>query len=176
MSLYPDSHTTGLARRSPDHNGLCEHLLPALEKVSRRKHLLKRLKKIPVENAPTAPLQKPQLETIKTFLASNAFEHPAKSFRDPLRNGEPGPEMVVIRAVRFLMGSAQGECYDSEKPQHEVILPQAFAMGRYPVTFADYDVFAQQSSSPLRMITAQGAGRATGDQRVLRKRQHLSNG
>jgi hypothetical protein len=69
------------------------------------KHLLKRLKKIPVENAPTAPLQKPQLKTIKSFLASNAFEHPAKSFRDTLRNGEPGPEMVVIPAVRFLMGA-----------------------------------------------------------------------
>ena len=57
--------------------------------------------------------------------------------------------MVVIPAVRFLMGSAPGEGYDDEKPQHEVIIPQAFAMGRYTVTFADYDVFAQESSRAL---------------------------
>jgi formylglycine-generating enzyme required for sulfatase activity len=30
-----------------------------------------------------------------------------------------------------------------------VIIPQAFAMGRFPVTFADYDVFAQESLRAL---------------------------
>ena len=57
--------------------------------------------------------------------------------------------MVVIPPGRFLMGSAQGEGNDDERPQHEVIIPQAFAMGRYPVTFADYDVFARESSRAL---------------------------
>ena len=143
---------------SLDHNGLCEHLLPALEKLL-GKASVEALEKIPAEITPAAPSQKPLLETITTFPTSNVFEHPGKSFRDTLKNGEQGPEMVVIPSGRFLMGSAQGEGNDDERPQHEVIIPQAFAMGRYPVTFADYDVFAQESSRALPDDEGWGRGK-----------------
>lgn len=51
------------------------------------------------------------------------------------------PEMVVVPLGRFLMGSPQGEPgrQDDEGPQHLVIVPQAFAVGRYEVTFAQWD-------------------------------------
>ena len=64
---------------------------------------------------------------------------PLSRFRDRLRDGSHGPEMVVIPAGEFLMGSAEGEGYDSERPQHSVVIPEAFAVGRYPVTFAEWD-------------------------------------
>jgi formylglycine-generating enzyme required for sulfatase activity len=54
------------------------------------------------------------------------------------------PEMVVIPAGRFLMGSPPAEegRDDDEGPQHFVTITKPFALGRYPVTFAEYDEFA----------------------------------
>jgi len=54
------------------------------------------------------------------------------------------PEMVAIPAGRFAMGSPPDEegRWDDEGPQHAVSVP-AFAIGRYPVTFAEYDHFCE---------------------------------
>lgn len=64
------------------------------------------------------------------------------------------PEMVVIPQGEFMMGSsdaerqwamAQGarrEWLQSEKPQHHVAIRRCVAVGRYPVTFDEYDAFA----------------------------------
>ena len=53
------------------------------------------------------------------------------------------PEMVVIPAGQFRMGDLNGGGYSLEKPVHEVRIAQPFAMGRYEVTFAEYDRYAQ---------------------------------
>jgi formylglycine-generating enzyme required for sulfatase activity len=50
--------------------------------------------------------------------------------------------MVVIPAGDFQMGDIQGGGYYDEKPVHRVSIKQ-FAMGKYEVTFAEYDVFAE---------------------------------
>jgi len=60
-------------------------------------------------------------------------------FSDPLRDGGEGPELVVIRAGSFRMGSNDGD--SDEKPPHEVTISQAFALGRTEVTFEEYDRF-----------------------------------
>jgi formylglycine-generating enzyme required for sulfatase activity len=64
------------------------------------------------------------------------------SFRDTLKDGNLGPEMVMIPAGTFRMGDIQGGGYDNEQPVHEVSVGQ-FAMGKYEVTFAEYDKFAE---------------------------------
>jgi formylglycine-generating enzyme required for sulfatase activity len=46
-------------------------------------------------------------------------------------------EMVVIPGGIFMMGSLEGEGYNSEKPQHEVIV-ESFRLGKYPVTQAQW--------------------------------------
>lgn len=48
--------------------------------------------------------------------------------------------MVAIPAGRFVMGSPAAEAgrWDAESSQPEVDV-QAFAIGRYPLTFAEYD-------------------------------------
>jgi formylglycine-generating enzyme required for sulfatase activity len=53
------------------------------------------------------------------------------------------PEMVVIPAGSFLMGSPAGEAQqrDWEGPQHEVTISRPFALGRHAVTFEEYDHF-----------------------------------
>jgi formylglycine-generating enzyme required for sulfatase activity len=62
-------------------------------------------------------------------------------FRDRLQSGGEGPEMAVIPAGAFLMGSPVGEPErsDDEGPQHLVTVAQPFAIGRYAVTFEEYD-------------------------------------
>ncbi len=67
---------------------------------------------------------------------------PTNTFRDPLRSGRSGPEMVVIPAGSFWMGCVSGvRCRTSgnEYPVHQVTIPQAFAVGKYEVTFAEWD-------------------------------------
>jgi len=63
-------------------------------------------------------------------------------FRDRLKDGSLGPEMVWIPAGRFRMGDIQGGGSSDEKPVHSVNIDK-FAMGKYEVTFAEYDKFAQ---------------------------------
>jgi formylglycine-generating enzyme required for sulfatase activity len=65
-----------------------------------------------------------------------------KVFRDRLKDGSLGPEMVWIPAGSFRMGDLQGGGNKDEKPIHQVSVDR-FAMGRYEVTFAEYDKFAQ---------------------------------
>ena len=67
-------------------------------------------------------------------------------FRDRLENGTDGPEMVVIPACPggFLMGSplSERERRNSET-QRRVEIPLRFALGRYAVTFDEYDPFCK---------------------------------
>ncbi len=65
---------------------------------------------------------------------------------DTLKDGTPGPEMVEIPAGSFLMGSSQQE---DEGPPHEVTIARSFAMGKYTVTFSEYDRFAQSTGRDL---------------------------
>jgi formylglycine-generating enzyme required for sulfatase activity len=48
------------------------------------------------------------------------------------------PEMAVVPAGRFWMGSKDDEGKANERPRHEVRIPQAFAAGRFAVTFDEW--------------------------------------
>lgn len=78
---------------------------------------------------------------------------PARIFRDSLKSGGAGPEMVVIPAGSFLMGSPPGEPErdSNEGPQHTVTFAKPFAIGRFAVTFEEFDRFClAQKRAPLR--------------------------
>ena len=64
-------------------------------------------------------------------------------FRDALKGGDEGPEMVVLPTGSFRMGSPSGEAGrgSDEGPLRTVTIGNRIAMGRYEVTFADYDRF-----------------------------------
>lgn len=51
------------------------------------------------------------------------------------------PEMVVIPAGSFIMGSPESERgrYSDEGPQHQVTIARPFAAGKYEVTFDEWD-------------------------------------
>jgi len=65
-----------------------------------------------------------------------------KVFQDRLQDNSKGPSMVWIPAGSFKMGDIQGGGFRSEQPLHDVSVGR-FAMGRYEVTFAEYDKFAE---------------------------------
>ncbi|GAB4184106.1 MAG: hypothetical protein Tsb002_06780 [Wenzhouxiangellaceae bacterium] len=70
------------------------------------------------------------------------------------------PEMVVIPAGRFLMGSPvdEPERDPYEGPQHQVNVP-SFAIGKYEVTFEEYDTFAQVTGRSMPDDAGWGRGR-----------------
>lgn len=71
------------------------------------------------------------------------------TFRDSLKSGGEGPEMVVIPQGTFQMGCLTGDnCPDEQLPVHEVSIAD-FAIGRFEVTFAEYDSFAKATESRM---------------------------
>ena len=65
-----------------------------------------------------------------------------KVFRNDLKSGSVGPEMVWIPAGKFKMGDIQNNGGSDELPVHIVSITK-FAMGRYEVTFEEYDHFVK---------------------------------
>jgi len=80
------------------------------------------------------------IEDVSTIIGHPTLE-PGAIFRDTLKDGSQGPEMVVIQAGRFEMGDIWGDGTEQERPVHTVHIRKPFALGRYPVTFEEYDTF-----------------------------------
>lgn len=67
-----------------------------------------------------------------------------KSFRDPLKDGIECmfcPEMVVVPPGSLMMGSpeSEGDRVPAEGPQRQVTIARPFAVGKFEVTFAEWD-------------------------------------
>ena len=71
------------------------------------------------------------------------------------------PEMVVLPAGTFMMGSAESdeEGFGDERPQHRVTIGAHFAVGRYPVTFEEYGRFAEATGAEKHEDEGWGRGR-----------------
>ena len=122
-------------------------------------HSLRDLDGISVVSAPAAV---PENAEGMQKEASAAEYEPLAVFQDRLKSGEKGPEMVVIPAGEFMMGSPSSEPdrLESEGPQHRVQIEKPYAIGKYVVTFEEYDAFAQatQSDKPSDEGWGRGAG------------------
>lgn len=59
-----------------------------------------------------------------------------------------GPEMVVVPAGEFLMGSPDSEAdrWDNEGPQHQVKLARLFGVGRHAVTRGQFAAFVETTN------------------------------
>ena len=81
------------------------------------------------------------------FYSMNSEPSPGTVFQDC----DFCPEMVVIPAGEFTMGSPADEegRLDREGPQHEVTIGSPFAIGKYEVTFEEYDRFAEATDRNL---------------------------
>ena len=87
----------------------------------------------------------PADHTARTRMA--VYLEQARNRREPMAPGETFrdcpdcPEMVVIPAGSFTMGSPAGEAHRGadEGPQRQVTIARAFAVGKYEVTFEQWD-------------------------------------
>jgi formylglycine-generating enzyme required for sulfatase activity len=86
---------------------------------------------------------------------SNADRADLEVFRD----ASFAPELVVIPTGEFMMGSTEEEeVFEDERPQHRVTIHRRFALGRYPVTFEEYNRFCE--ATRREKPADQGWGRA----------------
>ncbi len=77
--------------------------------------------------------------------AAKTMRLPGSVFRDILRDGSAGPELVVVPPGTYSMGSPPTEAGRdrNEGPQQQVTIAKPFAIGKYEVTFEEYDQYAK---------------------------------
>ena len=87
-------------------------------------------------------------------------------FRNKLQTGSEGPVMAVIPPGSFLMGSPPDEFgrSDNEGPQYRVSFAKPFAIGRFAVSFAEYDLFCESTGKKMFFVWSTGARAKPGDE------------
>jgi formylglycine-generating enzyme required for sulfatase activity len=83
-----------------------------------------------------------------------------EKFYDRLKDGSPGPAMIVVPPGKFKMGDTQNSKdikMASAQPVHEVSISKPYAMGIYEITFEEYDRFTQ--STKRQLLSDHGWGR-----------------
>jgi formylglycine-generating enzyme required for sulfatase activity len=96
-----------------------------------------------------------------SFAALSSARERALQPGDSFRESAIGPEMVVVAAGEFMMGSPSSEAgrYDNEAPQHQVTFARAFAVSRFVVTFDDWDACVANGGCKGYRPPDQGWGR-----------------
>ena len=77
------------------------------------------------------------------------------SFSDNLKVGSAGPQMVVVPKGRFVMGDQQGVGKSNEQA-HEVVIDQAFAIGKFEVTVGQFKEFIESTGYVTSAEKGQG--------------------
>ncbi len=73
--------------------------------------------------------------------------------QDKMKCGALAPKMVLIPAGSFLMGSPETEERRQEyEKQHPMTIEKPFYIGQFAVTFAEYDLFCEQTKIKKRFI------------------------
>lgn len=98
-----------------------------------------------------------------TILADPPAAQPDLALRpgEVFRDCPECPQMVVVPAGKFVMGSPKDEKgrYDDEGEQHQVILPKTIAVGRYEVRFDEWALCVKKGKCPA--LSDAGFGRGT---------------
>jgi len=93
------------------------------------------------QNVEKAPAPKQSEDTKTTVIAE-------KEIRDNLKDGTPGPALVIVGPATFQMGSPGTSRFAEERPRHTVKVKK-FAFSKYEITFLQYDKFAKATKRPL---------------------------
>jgi formylglycine-generating enzyme required for sulfatase activity len=104
------------------------------------------------------PAEKQESHGLANLTALTAAQERALKPGDPFKEGSDCPEMIVVPAGRFLMGSPEGQGNDRERPQHEVTLTKPFAVAKFELTFDEWDACAARRGC-RRDVSDSGWGR-----------------
>ena len=101
------------------------------------------------------------LSRTPTVKLLSSKEETALKPKDIFKECDECPEMVVVPSGRFIMGSPESEAgsNDIEGPQYPVAFPHQFAVGRYAVTFEEWDACVADTACEQRSDTGWGRGR-----------------
>ena len=99
--------------------------------------------------------------TVRRLALRKAGPQAGEKFRDC----PDCPEMVVVPAGSYRMGSRDGR--SSELPVHEVAIGAPFAVGRYEVTFAEWDACVRDGGCPRGEGVADDEGWGRGRRPVI---------
>jgi len=99
---------------------------------------------------------------VPAALYLRAHSTPAIAPLTRFRDCSDCPEMIAIPAGNFTMGSPPSEegRYQDEGPQHRVTIAEAFALGLYDVTFAEWDACVTDGGCNGYRPSDNGWGRA----------------
>ncbi|WP_289058801.1 formylglycine-generating enzyme family protein [uncultured Mesotoga sp.] len=70
-----------------------------------------------------------------------------------------GDELIYVKGGSFIMGDTWGDGFSDEKPTHKVELTYDFYVGKYPVTFDEYDRYCGETGSTKPSDSGWGRGR-----------------
>lgn len=83
----------------------------------------------------------------------------SKVIRDKFIDGSFAPELIVIPAGSYIRGYDGLDADFDEKPLQRITIPNAFAIGRFEVTFNEYAFFAHETNRELPDDSEWGMGR-----------------
>ena len=104
--------------------------------------------------------QAPDAAVVTNVTMRNAITASGLPWR--VRDNSSNIEMLLVPAGSFTMGCSASNsygCFPSESPTHQVTLTQAFYMGRFEVTQAQWQ--AKMGSNPSYFVAANGYGSDT---------------
>lgn len=133
VTLANQAIKQGDFEKAQSHLENAEKLLPSLAGIKlARNRIEKRKSEFAVLVTPRKKARGRKLENTKA----------GESFRDHFDDSGMGPVMVVISAGSFQMGDIKGSGDGDERPVHRVRIKNPFALGKYEVTFEEFDRFS----------------------------------
>jgi formylglycine-generating enzyme required for sulfatase activity len=126
------------------------------EEEARKREEAERQREIPAPVTVTAPAparEKEESRVLANVTPLTAAQERALEAGDSFKEGADCPEMIVVPAGRFLMGSPAGQGFvrflmsspggqADERPQHEVTIAKPFAVAKFALTFDEWDACA----------------------------------
>jgi formylglycine-generating enzyme required for sulfatase activity len=105
------------------------------------------------------PVIVPKPPPLTEPLAVIPSRKPLEIYRDELKDKTLGPEMVIVPAGSFRMGDMGGKGSADERPVHTVSFAEDFAIGRFTVTFDEYDDYAKANKIERPSDSGWGRGK-----------------
>ncbi len=108
----------------------------------------------------TAADQELTISLDKIFRIDFGGSAPGKVFKDLLRDGSYGPEMVVIPAGQLprQAGAVKGKNPNEANDSQQISIAKPFAIGRFEVTFEEFDRFCLATGRPYPSDEGWGRG------------------
>ena len=102
-----------------------------------------------------------KIESLLIHGAPDGWFKPGNGQTEWFKDLDAGPEMVVVPAGSFTMGSPSGELERklNEGPEHDVSIAKPFAVARCAVTFDEWDAFVENAGGKLHKPADQSWGR-----------------